>query len=713
MNENPGQRPSYWDLLDKKNSPGAGTPGTTKPAIETALSEADSKAKVDALRTPDLTEARRLFDLGFKMCKLKPLSKQPEGKSWQLNPIESFDDDAAGYGVMLAKNGLCSVDPDNVELSKKFLKALGFDLERIMAAGVRSASTRPGSGGRSLFKADSDLRRKVFSFVGVDGKKITALELRAHSANLQDVVPGLVYTGKDGARYTQRYMSDRRLDDAGDLPAEFLAWWRRLSTDLDFQREQQRIAGEALGIKPLLSVSGGTTGKTLAYPWWGRTDFNAIMDVQEILVDHGYTGFDGRFAPPSATGLPGVREIPGKIGLWQSDHASDPLFGTFDAWTAHVVLNHEGDFEAAVESATRALDTNLSDNWFVVLPYEPPEPTPTDPKRFTPIHIGQLAGSINSDYLIKGVLPRAELAVLYGPSTAGKSFVALDMCFAIARGAEWRGRRVKQGRVVYVCAEGAAGFNKRVKAYEIHNGLDLDPLPFVAIKDCPNFLGQDDVAVDKRIEEAGGGDLIVIDTFAQVTPGANENSSDDMGKALGACKRLHRTTGATVMVIHHQGKDASKGARGWSGLKAAADAELLVDCSEASKLRALTITKSKDGADGGVFPFRLKVIVIGVDADMDQVDSCVIEPTDEMPVRVALPRGKNERLVAGVIRELAEAEHGKATRDHVIREAAARMTRSPSGRDRRVEFAKKALDSLIEDAIFYEQDGEIHATYAT
>lgn len=343
-----------------------------------------------------------------------------------------------------------------------------------------------------------------------------------------------------------------------------------------------------------------------------------------------------------------------------------------------------------------------------------PLTVPADPTRFTPIQIGQLAESINTDYLIKGILPRAELAVLYGPSTAGKSFAALDMCFAIARGCEWRGRRVKPARVVYICAEGAAGFNKRVKAYQIHTKVDIAALGFFAIADCPNFLSQDDKPLALRIAEAGGADLIVVDTFAQVTPGANENASEDMGKALAACKALHRATGATILVIHHQGKDASKGARGWSGLRAAADAELLVDCVDSSKLRTITITKSKDGADGGVFPFRLKVIPIGFDEDGDEVDSCVIEATDEKPVQLpAEPRGKNERIVAAVVRELTEAEHGSVTRENVIRETAARIPRSPTGRDRRVEFAKKALDGLIEQAIFSETDGVIHATYAT
>ncbi|HJV76583.1 MAG TPA: VapE domain-containing protein [Noviherbaspirillum sp.] len=290
----------------------------------------------------DLTEARRLFGLGFKMCKLLPHSKQPEGDGWNTRPITSFDDGATGYGVMLAANGLCSVDPDNAELSTKLLAGFGFDLEALLNGGVRSTSTRQGSGGRSAFRAPPSLRRIVFSFKEYG----TVLELRAHSPNLQDVVPGLLYADKEGQRCTQRYASDLRLDDAPDLPADFLDWWQRMSIDLNFKREQQRKAGEFLGISPNLSVSSAD-GKSLAFKSEMRQEFNDAHPVPDILLRHRYDGDGERFAPPTATGKPGVRPIPGKEDLWQSDHASDPLFGTFDAWTAFVVLDHDSDQEAA------------------------------------------------------------------------------------------------------------------------------------------------------------------------------------------------------------------------------------------------------------------------------------------------------------------------------------------------------------------------------
>lgn len=304
-------------------------------------------------------EAERLLAGGFYLCRLHHLSKRPVGDGWQLNPVTEIDEDASGYGVPLALNNLCSIDPDNVEPARAGLARCGFDLDEIMDAGVRTSSTRPGSGGRSTFRAPPELRRVVFA--SRDKTIGTILELRAGNSNLQDVLPGTTYVGKDGGGpYTQRYANGKRLDDAPDMPPAFAKWWMRMCTDVEFKRSQQQLL---VGDDATLSVSGGVDGggAHLAFASPFRLSYNAAHDVAEILLSHGYTedaSVPGRYAPPTATGTPCVRQIPGRDALWQSDHASDPLNGTFDAWTAHVVLDHNGQLAAAedVERAGRAVE---------------------------------------------------------------------------------------------------------------------------------------------------------------------------------------------------------------------------------------------------------------------------------------------------------------------------------------------------------------------
>lgn len=240
--------------------------------------------------------------------------------------------------------------------------------------------------------------------------------------------------------------------------------------------------------------------------------------------------------------------------------------------------------------------------------------------RFPVLDTGAFMQRPATSYFIKGVLPRADLVVMYGASTAGKSFMALDLAAAIDRGVDWREMRTKQARVVYICAEGAGGFRNRIKAYQRQYACKLS---LGVIEVAPNFLLKEDVLdVARAIKAWGGADLIVVDTWAQVLPGANENSGEDIGRALGHCKGLNRALGATVMLVHHSGKDETKGARGWSGLKAAADAEL--EIMRDGEYRTMTITKLKDGADGRIFPFELQVIPVDIDEDGDEVTSCFV-----------------------------------------------------------------------------------------
>ena len=233
------------------------------------------------------------------------------------------------------------------------------------------------------------------------------------------------------------------------------------------------------------------------------------------------------------------------------------------------------------------------------------------------------------EWLIKGVVPAADLVSIYGASGAGKSFVALDMAAAIARGVPWRGRKTKQGRVLYVAAEGSGGYGNRVKALcDLYcmSSADLN-IAFVTLP--PNVLEQGDISELVASAKAIGDIIfIIIDTLAQVTPGANENTSEDMGRALANLRLIGQATGATVMPVHHAGKDLSRGARGWSGMKGAMDAEIEVNRDPETDAREIVVRKQKDGQDGERFGFRLETVVLGVDGDGDAITSCIVVPEE-------------------------------------------------------------------------------------
>ena len=352
----------------------------------------------------------------------------------------------------------------------------------------------------------------------------------------------------------------------------------------------------------------------------------------------------------------------------------------------------------ALKLAGITLDTPASAEDFEVLVDAAVEEAKADPDkpprfRFEPVHLFSSTKAL--PWVIKGVLPQAGLAVIYGASGSGKSFAVLDMAFAIARGTEWRSRKVKQGRVAYIAAEGADGFRKRLAAYAITHQVDLEQVPMTVLDGAPNLMLLDDakdLAVGVLL--SGGASVIVVDTLAQTTPGANENAGEDMGKALGHCKRLHELTGALVVLIHHSGKDATKGARGWSGLRAAADAEIEVLRNDAGG-RSLRLSKNKDGEDGLEWGFQLDIVELGIDEDMDPITSCVVSEAEITAVRALRVLGPNEEVVNQVIQEIAQSQTAGIEPAAVIMEAIKRLPPPENGkRDTRKLRVKRALESL-------------------
>lgn len=326
----------------------------------------------------------------------------------------------------------------------------------------------------------------------------------------------------------------------------------------------------------------------------------------------------------------------------------------------------------------------------------------TDRGRFATMPIYELSLLPPGEWLIKAVLPDGDLVVLFGASGSGKTFVALDMAFAVAQGLPWRGNKTKKGKVVIIAAEGAGGLTKRVKAYAKFHGIDLREVEIHVISAAPNFLEEEDIAeVLAEIKALGDVALVVVDTLAQVTPGANENGAEDMGRALANLRMIRELTGATVMAVHHAGKDASKGSRGWSGIKAAADAQIEVLRHEDGQ-REIHLEKMKDGEDGLRFGFKLEIVELGLDADGDMLTSCVaiaadlpVAKTEEKPSRGVIRYGANERHVLEVIEsEYAAVE--SASEALFVARCADLLPKPDAGkRDQRLFLMRRAVQSLV------------------
>jgi hypothetical protein len=249
---------------------------------------------------------------------------------------------------------------------------------------------------------------------------------------------------------------------------------------------------------------------------------------------------------------------------------------------------------------------------------------------FMPCRFADIAAP-ERPWLIKYVLPETGVAFIAGPSKAGKSFLALDMALAVAAGRPWLDRRTMGGAVAYVCAEDAPGVALRIAAWKIDRGGGARDLPFTQYRRSPDLMDEGQVmALADELKEAAAQEgpplsLVVIDTLAAASPGAEENGSRDMGRIMGNLGRLGRETGALVLAVAHTGKNPGAGIRGWSGQGCGADATLMVERDRDAGTRTLIIDKVKNKEDGQRIGYVLRKVELGVDADGDPVDSCVVD----------------------------------------------------------------------------------------
>ena len=308
---------------------------------------------------------------------------------------------------------------------------------------------------------------------------------------------------------------------------------------------------------------------------------------------------------------------------------------------------------------------------------------------------------LNGRPLIKGLLDRNQISVLYGEAGCGKTFLALDMSLRVAAGLEWFGRKVAQGAVVYVAAEVGRGIFNRVAAWRF--ALGLDDIPFVAVTSpidlCHATAGDVD-RLTSAIHGAALGQpvLLIIDTVSRALAGGDENSPADMGAFVRSLDQLRDELSCHVLVIHHCGKDQSRGARGHSLLKAAVDTEIEVVRYDKLGISTATITKQRDGISGVQITFRLRPVELGRDEDGDPVTSCIVEPTEESPQKrpdapVRLPPGAKIAL-ATLQKAIAEAGKEAPASNHIP--GAARVVEVETWR--RYHYARTAADGQTDEA---------------
>ena len=265
-------------------------------------------------------------------------------------------------------------------------------------------------------------------------------------------------------------------------------------------------------------------------------------------------------------------------------------------------------------------------------------------------------------WTVKRYLPAASLCVIFGESTAGKSFLAIDWACCVAAGKAWNGQPVKQGAVVYIAGEGHHGLKRRFAAWQTVNGA-IPPNTLHVNETTLVLTPEGAKAVAAAIGDIPGIPVfVVVDTLATLMDG-DENSGSDMSAFLSYLKKLIEGTGATLVVVHHTGHGDKTRGRGHSSLKCALDVEYRL--ARTDGVGALACSKLKDHGPPRPLAYELQVVELpdayrDPDEPDEPVTSCVFavtgEPTTDTGRRERkLPDGQSIALRA---LQTALTDHG-------------------------------------------------------
>ena len=265
------------------------------------------------------------------------------------------------------------------------------------------------------------------------------------------------------------------------------------------------------------------------------------------------------------------------------------------------------------------------------------------------LHLSAIEPVLSISYLVKGWLSAGGYSIIYGPSNAGKTFVALDMAMHVAARREWRGCKVNGGPGFYIAAEGGSGVLNRLAAFKVEHA-DMAEADFTLLPIGVDLHGSGDAAIIIELLKGTDPALIVVDTLARSMGEGDENSAKDAGMFIRNCDLIREATGAHVAVIHHTGKEEDRGGRGSSAYRAAADTEILIANYRISS------KKQRDMAAPSELHYSLRTVTLGRDDDGDPVTSAVVDPADAPPTIRKPLKGKDE--VAMTALNEALREHG-------------------------------------------------------
>jgi hypothetical protein len=230
------------------------------------------------------------------------------------------------------------------------------------------------------------------------------------------------------------------------------------------------------------------------------------------------------------------------------------------------------------------------------------------------------------NYLIKNILPRRGLAVIWGAPKCYKSFIATDMALHVALAWQYRGFRVQQAAVVYVALEGREGQAARKEAFAEYHGVTTAPFYLITVPlDLVRQHRELIASIEKQLGDVKPG-AVFIDTLNRSLVGS-ESKDEDMAQYLAAAGAIEQHFACLVPIVHHCGIDRER-MRGHTSLPGAVDVQIRIDRLDNLQATA-TVISAKDFPEGTEIFYRLEAVNVGTDPDGDPITSLVVLSPDE------------------------------------------------------------------------------------
>jgi hypothetical protein len=308
-----------------------------------------------------------------------------------------------------------------------------------------------------------------------------------------------------------------------------------------------------------------------------------------------------------------------------------------------------GDREDGVGAGTAVMI--LREISYDEISYDPESPRS---RLLSPTEFGRQVSQ--SEPIVDGLFYRPGVTLLVGAPGVGKSYLALDLCWAIAsHEKKWQGEPLYlQGRVAYLCAEGHSSVFRRLQALAKRHGRPLPDETFRLHSTDPLRLNDADNAARLMTElEAFRPSFIVVDTLAASAPGVDENAVKEVGVLLATCRALSERTGAAVVLVHHSTWSDPKKPRGSTALLGNTDGLVVVSKAKRGTFVVEAPGKMRDG-DEPRAPITLAFhkVVLGMDPKREGQllsSSVLLRAADATPAGC-------DRPLAQVATELAAAE---------------------------------------------------------